>query len=570
MAQSFFVTAQAYIFRKITNHEMRQKRALYTLVYVLLTIVVVFAALHITVTFYLNDKIKEGLKTEVDKQTNGEYLLHINQLKINIFNQSVSVIGFELTPVKNIRPTSIKYAASANEIHLIDFEIWPFILHNKLMVEKMKMLNPAVIIFRNTAHKQKTSRDSSKKFSIYSLLNKHIDALSIGRIKIRNAKLQVFNTFTDSVPSISTNNNELTIANFQVNEKAEQEKRLFIADTCQLIINKFAYVTANNLSTLRINKITASYLDSTLLLDSVQLIPNYSKKVYALKAGQQTDRVAISVWQASFYQMDVRSFFERNEVKAERLKISDFSLSAYRDKNDPRINKRVKSVQEALKSIPVLTNIEKIQLDKGLVEYEEVAKGAKESGKISFHQMNGTMIGFTSDPVLFSKNKFNVDLNCRFMGVGKLEAHYSFPLNTNKMVFDFSAKLSEMPLREMNKILLPHMHVSIKDGIVDSTIIAFHASDISSTGTIRIVHRELKIELLDKSNRPNFFHRVISSVVQSILQKKSSNNGGMGKIHYERNPNRFIFHYTWKSVLSGLKSSFGLPDKKKKESDEDK
>lgn len=548
---------------------MRQTKAQHVLFYAILTIAVVLAGLYAVVTFYLNDRIKEDLKTEVAKQTNGEYLLRMDQLKINIFNQSISVVGFELISDTNIHPMSVKYAASASEIHLIDFEIWPFILHKKLMIERMEMLNPEVIIFRNAVHKENTPRDSTKRFSIYSLLNKHINELSISHIKIRDASVQVFDSFTDTVPSLSTKDNEMTIANFQVNEKAELEKRLFVADTCQLIINKFAYITANKLSTLRIKKITASYLDSTLLLDSVQLIPNYSKKVYALKAGRQTDRVAISVWQASFYQMDVRSFFESTQLKAERLKISDFSLGAYRDKNDRRINKKAKSVQELLKNIPILTSIEEIKLEKGLVMYEEVAKGGKEPGIVSFTELNGTMTGFTNKPDLFSKNKFNVDLNCRFMGVGKLEAHYSFPLNTNKMVFDFSAKLTEMPLQEMNKILLPHTHVAIKDGMVDSTIIAFHASDVSSTGTIRIVHHELKIELLDKSNRVRLLQRVISSVVQSFLRKKSTKNAGIGKIHYERNPNRFIFHYTWKSVLSGLKSSFGLPDKKKKESDDD-
>ncbi len=546
--------------------QMFFKRFLHILSYTFLSIALLIVVVCASIPLYLNNKIRNDLQIQVSKQSKGEYLLHMDKLSINIFNQSLCLSGFKLTPVKKINPLAVKYALSSKKINFLDLHLWSLLIHKELIVDKMEMIKPSFIIFRSTSHK-KSSTDTTENISIFSMMNKYVRSLCVGSIKICNANLNIYNNLNDAHPTISTKENELNISNFQVNKKVAQQKRWFLADTFQLIINKFSYKTARNLSTLHINKIIASYTDSTLLVDSLQLIPNYNKQQYAQKAGHQTDRIIISVLQATFRQTDIKSLVENNCLIAEKLEVRNFNLTAYRDKNDPSVIKRAKSVQQLLKTIPILTNIEVIQLNNANIVYEEVAKGATKPGIVTFNYINGTIKGFTSDAAFFSKNRLTLHANCLFMNTGKMQAYYSFPLNTNKMVFDCSARLGKMPLETINKILVPNAHLLIKDGMIDSVRLSFHADDDGALGTIAIGYHHLKIALVMEDKKQRFPLRIMSFFARAFIIKKQNprKNRDMrvAQINYKRSPNRFIFSYTWHSILSGIKPTVGLMNKEK-------
>ncbi|MEP7167989.1 MAG: hypothetical protein ABI855_01335 [Bacteroidota bacterium] len=496
--------------------------------------------------------------------------MKIDNLNTNIFNQSVFLSGFLLNPVKNINVSAPKYFASASEINLTDFDLFQFIFHKNLIVDRMELVNPSGNIFRSTNGYYKSSADTSKKFSLYNLLSKHIHSLTIKKIEISNADIKVYDDVRDALPSISSRDNSLMISNFRINESAEKAGRLFLADKVDLEIKKFSYTTKDSLYSIMVKKLFASYTDSVLSLHEVQVIPNYSKKEFAAEAGKQTDRMKISILKAAFNKMNVKLFFERNWFIAKQVKIDSLNISAYRDKNDKGTHVRKKSIQQLVKNIPVYAAIESVQLNHSNITYEEVGIGSTKPGKISFNNLNAVITGFTNDTSLFSTIRvLNVHATCGFMNRGKLQAHYSFPMNTNKMVFDCSGKLSDMPLQAINPMLEPNANVLIKDGVIDSMVFSFHANEIESRGKMKLIYHKLQMEFLNKKNKKTgALQDVLSFLAHRLVIKEEnpSNNEPprITEINYPWDGYHFIFNYSWKSILSGIKPAIGIPNLKSK------
>lgn len=549
---------------------MAKKKILVFVICTVLLIAFVIAAIQLSFSFYFNKKIKTDLQKEVVSQSQGEYQLKIEKLNTNIFNQSIYLTDFLLEPVSVIDSTTPKYYASASKISLVDFKLFAFLLRKELIISGMELENPSGNIFRNSATDTSESKESKRKFSIYSLISKHIHSLQINDIKISNADIMIYDDFGDSIASIVSKENELIISNLRINKEAEEAGRLFLADTVNLVINKFSYNTSDGLYSIRVKQLSASYSDSTLRLDSCELIPNYSKREFAGKAGKQTDRMKISAERLKFSSMDVKQFFERNWFIAGSLNIDTLYISAYRDKNDHRIPVVSKSVQQLLKGIPFYTVIDSIHVNDAEIIYEEITEGSSIPGKVFFNSVNATITGFTSDSTLFSKiNALKVSATCRFMNKGKLKAYYSFPLNTDKMVFDCSGELVDMPLQEINSILEPGENISIKDGVVESMKFSFHANEHASNGEMEMRYHHLKIELLNKKDgEAGLVQDVLSFLAHQFVIKEENPSPGKAvritKISYPRDPTRFIFNYSWKSLLSGIKPTIGLPEKSNK------
>jgi len=532
---------------------------------VLAVLVLFVGALQLSFTFYFNSKIISDLQEAVLSETNGEYQLEIGELKTNIFSQSVYISRFRLLPQKNTNPDNARYYASATEINLVNCSLFSFLFRKKLTISRIEVTDPAGYIYRSTNKNSPTQNSTDEKFSLYALINKNIQELKIHKIDISNAHIAIYENLKDSIPSVSSKDNEVLITNLSINKSVDEAGRLFFADKINLTMNRFAYTTRDSLYTFKAKQLRASYTDSILTVDSLELIPNYSKRQFSGEAGKQTDRMNVTVAGLNFVKMDVKLFFERNWFIAKQLDIEGLNLSAYRNKNYARKPERIKSVQELLKDIPLYSAIEKIELHNAFIVYEEVAEGAAKAGRISFEKVNAGITGFTSDSTLFATKKaLEVKATALFMNKGKLTGHYSFPLNTSDMVFDCSGKLTDMPLEAINPILEPNAKVSIKAGMIDSLVFAFHANARSSDGKMRFYYHGLKMEFLNKKDlKAGKLEEVLSFLAHRILIKEENPSRNqpvrVTDISYNRNPNRFIFNYSWKSLLSGIKPAIGIP-----------
>ncbi|MBL0340115.1 MAG: hypothetical protein IPP71_03855 [Bacteroidetes bacterium] len=538
-----------------------------SLFYFILAAVGLFVGLQLSFTFYFNAKIKTELQTAISNQTKGEYKIEIGNLGINIFTQSIYITDFLIKPEYHGTISAPKYFVRAAQVNFINIGIISLVAKKDLIISSIEVVEPSGYIYRNSNRSGKSLADSVSHFSIYDLLKSSIHAVEVATIEIDNADIRIYDDYRDSIPAIMSKQNELRVSNIKIDSTVDAAGKLFMAEKVNLVINQFSYTTKDSLYSFHVNKLVTSYTEGALLIDSLEVLPNYSKLKFAHHAGQQTDRIKIYAASLKFSEMDVKLFFERNWFIAKNLEIDKLFISAYRDKNDSRIPNRPKSVQALLKSIPIYAAIDSIHLKGSDIIYEEVAEGGTSPGRISFTKVAATISGFTSDTTLFSKyNSLVVKAQGKFMNVGKIDVEYVFPLNTDEMVFDCSGKLLDMPMAAINPMLEPNANVTMKSGKIDAMFFSFHANDDFAKGKMKFIYHNLKLDFLNKKEKKSGpVEDVLAFLVHKLIIKENNPSQNesirITEINNPRHKGRFIFNYTWKSLLSGIKPAIGLPER---------
>ncbi len=500
-------------------------------------------------------------------QTKGDFEMTIEKWQTDIFNQSIFITDLNIKSVKDKSPEKAKYYLSSAKINFIDFNIFSFIFSRALSFEKLELIGPKVTIFRNKIDSETDKPTQQKgKFSIYKLLKPYINALSIDNIEINNAAIKIYVDDKDSFLILNNSKNKQKITGLHIDKETDQNGRLFLAKKTEISIHDILFTTPDKLYTIKVGRLLTSYTDSSVIMDSVKLIPNYSKLKFGKAAGEQTDRISIAVDNIKFSRIDVKLFFEKNWFVARQLKVSELVLDVYRDKNDIRRPKTLPSIQELISKIPIYIKIDTVLLSHAICIYQEVAIDAQEPGKIFFNNLDATITGFKNrDDSIHPKNDLVIKVNCLLMGQGKLNLEYRFPYHTKGTNFTCEGHLQAMSFLEINKVFQPITNMQITSGELDYMLFSFQASEYASEGKMKLVYKGLQVQLLkDRNLKHNPAKKLLSFLANTLIiideNPKKNHPIRVTRIHYRRNPERFIFNYTLKSLLSGIKTAIGLPD----------
>lgn len=162
------------------------------------------------------------------------------------------------------------------------------------------------------------------------------------------------------------------------------------------------------------------------------------------------------------------------------------------------------------------------------------------------------------------------------MGKGRVDATFQFPVDGSGL-YRAKGKMSEMELHHINQILENLGHIKIETGKLNEMRFTFDYTDTKSLGSLQINYDDLKIIGLnsDKEASKNEFKTfVINTIVKNDKDENTERSKRTGTIEFERDQQKFIFNFWWKSVLSGIKSAVladrleaqakKLQDKKKK------
>jgi len=119
--------------------------------------------------------------------------------------------------------------------------------------------------------------------------------------------------------------------------------------------------------------------------------------------------------------------------------------------------------------------------------------------------------------------------------------------------FDFEAK-------ELNPILEKNAFIYATSGKIDTMNFSFMANNTKATGKMTLLYHGSDIAVKNKKTDDTtaFRERFISSIVNiKVLDSNPLPNEEVreGIIDFERDPERFLFHYCFRSILPGIKSS---------------
>jgi len=296
--------------------------------------------------------------------------------------------------------------------------------------------------------------------------------------------------------------------------------------------------------------------EQRIVIDSVLLIPNFTKYKFAQYLGEQAGRVNISIPKLTLEGVAFDRFFD-STFMASKVIIQSFDLFSFKDKRLPFLRDyNIPLPMQGFLDASWMVKIDSILIGNSRITIEEFPAKGNELTKIVFNDVNATLTGLNNRRSESDSPYAELKANGLLMGSGKIQATFQLPLD-GKALYTARGTVSDFPLATLNPVFVPIANIRIESGHLNKLTFDFSYTEFVSKGKLDIDYRDLHLLGLKKNSAET---NALKSFVINILVKRDRDQSGkdakaVGIIDIERDRRRLIFNIWWKSILNGLQSS---------------
>ncbi|NTW26154.1 MAG: hypothetical protein HGA37_15755 [Lentimicrobium sp.] len=375
--------------------------------------------------------------------------------------------------------------------------------------------------------------------------------------------------FDSTARSYSIKKGQFKLVNLQIDRK-DTISPAIINEVDITSVEDFSIVSADSLYSFKIIGIRYAADIKTLEADSLSIHPNYPDYDFASLHEFQADRIEAALSHIYIKSFSPTSYFKSGDLNIASIDVGELKLNVFRDKRKKFRHTNKPVFQEMIKSYPGNLHIDSIRILSGNITYAEHTPGASEQGKISFEELRASIHQITND-TLYKKEKgyFQLYAQALLMGKGKLSVSLKARLFENNDPFTLAGTLSEMNAEALNPMLEYTAYIYATSGKIDAMDFNFTADNTKATGKMTLRYHGLDIAVKNKQTNDTtaLKERIISIIANTMILNSNPLPGEEvreGVIYYERDPERFIFGYAFRSILSGMKSSLLKNQEKEK------
>ena len=326
-------------------------------------------------------------------------------------------------------------------------------------------------------------------------------------------------------------------------------------------------VSPDSMYMLTATGINYSATSKTLRTDSFSVWPNYNKSEFTARHKFQTDRFEAGFNNITFHNFSAEDYLNAGNLVSSYVEIGKMNLSAFRDKrkNFNHVNKP--TFQEMIYNFPGSIRIDSIGILNGNIVYTEHAEKANEPGWISFQKVNAQIYNLTNDTIYKTEEAFlKLNAEALLMGKGKLSIALKGRIFDRQNTFSVTGTLSGMEVKELNPMLEKNVFIFATAGKIDAMNFSFWANNTKASGQLTLRYHGLNVAVKNKrtDDTTAIKERFMSMIANEKLLDANPISGEpvrVGIIDYKRDPERFLFNYSFKSILSGIKSSLNKDSK---------
>lgn len=291
--------------------------------------------------------------------------------------------------------------------------------------------------------------------------------------------------------------------------------------------------------------------------------PKYDRATFAKKRGVETDHI---VFTADSIDVLRTNFADNDSLMIELVAFYGSELLAHRDKNYQMPEDRfVPILVDNLLQWSVPLFVEQVTFKDGNIVYEELADGKEEAGKVVFSDFDGSVYNVTNLPDLIEDEEklLVLEATTRLYGKGRLTVEVNYDLLSENGRFWAQGHLRAMDLQSANDILTPLSTLEVKTGRSEAVYFTFGGSRLRAHGDLIFRYDDLKLKWEEDSKMIKRF--VKNTLTNWVVPTSNPNRKGqhrIGAIDFERDTQRSMFNYWWKSLETGFLSVMGVRDAK--------
>ncbi len=495
---------------------------------------------------------KERIIRYVHESSYGKYALKIHEIDFSLIPLSVRADNVELHSIDStfVAIDSTHKILPSIFIEKIDIEglaLIKALLGKDISISALKLTDPNIFLVSTTdsvscIHWENTGSGSNR--------------FSIKNISIENGKIKWYGNKS----SVSTN---LNIAIHDFNLKSPKNPWVI---EMNVAFSNIIYKAPDGFYDIKCDSFSMDYPKGDVVFSKIAIDPLIDKYEIGHAKGHESD------WDSLNIESVKLSGFKPDKLLNDSLVIENVDIVQltgviFRDTRlkFPTIPD-TKLPYENLSKFHGFISIDSVHLTGSHLIYQEHVEGSQKAGEVSFNQIevHGGPISNAQGTVL------NMDAKSKLMDTGWMNATFKIPLSADGGKHQVKGELSAMDLSSLNSMFMYVAGANIQSGNNHTMKFNFSYDKYISSGEMDFIYDDLKVKFINTKEekiKAGLKETFMTLLVNTFVLQEANKPGRSyrkGKIEFERDPKKSIFNYWWKSLFSGIKSSTGFTEKKKR------
>jgi len=511
-----------------------------TLLLCILSVIGLVLILQLSTTLFVEPWLKNRLETAFNEK-NEKYRIKAGHIHLRLITSEIKLDSILLiNKVANDRKISGKITA----IRIQGINVFSLLFQKDIAIRKLSISE--ISIFGQLPHSEKKASPSIMPMN-----------LRIGRIVLKKIDFGLEEPALKKAYDLQSG--VLNMYDLKIEKSDTLSIRLL--KRIDFKADGFQTLSKDSMYTYKLKGVDYKCKPGKLSVKEVVIHPNYSKKRFAELHRFATDRMDGRLSNIVAGGFSVEDFFKSNRLGSSGIVIDSLNLIVFRDNRKEKRHVVKPVFQEMMYHCPVSLNLDSIHVNNGDITYIEHVPQANHEGYICFKQIHATLYNVTNDKIYKRRNaSLILKGDALLMGKGKFNVLLDAKLYDRLNTFTVKAILYHMPASSLNPLLSNNVFMKVTSGEIESMSFYFTANDLKAKGSMRLLYHDLKVAVMNKeTDKGNALSERFLSMVLNFKVFNSNPLPGkevrIGKIEYDRNPEKFLFNYCVKSILSGIKTS---------------
>ncbi|MFD2532684.1 AsmA family protein [Gracilimonas halophila] len=508
------------------------------------TLIIAVAAAFI-IPIYLNEPLKEAFIEEFNQQTEQNYQLDFADIHVSLFRRAISVDSISVLP-DSTSPHVQQISASSISVNGI--RIWSLFSGSFPDFKAITVNEPHVEILE---------RDLSSTLFSGNESDEALEDLDTFNLYINNGSGTIRTSDGNELFSIS--DISLEAEDVDINKLLDGSELLFM-DHLLIQGAGIKWNVEKEFYDLTIANFNFDKQAESFSIANMALTPLLTKYEFSEAKGFQLDRINLEILALSLSGMNLNSLADEH-INVEELSIDKPWMEVFRNKQiDRKEGLNVKPLlNELANSVDFSIGVNETIISEATIIYEEHKGPSDSSAAISFNDLDATIsnIRSASHPS-FLEDTLTLHVETLFMDTALLTVDVSYPVFNDADFHTVKANLDSFDPKVAGNMLERSGFVRVEEGLVESLEAEFELNSQSSSGEALILYRDLRISFLDEDSGEQGFGEKFKDLIANTFSIKSDNiepDPSIGDIDFEREVEKSLFAYWWKSLLSGIQDT---------------
>jgi hypothetical protein len=543
---------------------------------IIFSILIFFIAALIGGIWYWNTHKKAFMKNKLEaairEKSIGLYKIKYESLKIDEIAGYLSVSNMHLTYdstryldlQKQGKGPSILLDIHIPKISVSDVQISRALINNEIVGRKLEIINPVINIIYTHSGIDSSRVVPSKE--VYEQILGNLDLIQADTVLISNAQIITSSRRTKKT-SIQFQDVSIVLMNVKVDSSSHADiTRLLFAKDVSITCRKMTWPSVNKLYDYSADSLSLSSLSNRLRIKSFRLTPLLDEDAFVKALPVQDCRINLSISNIQMKNINMAQLFEQNLV-ADSMLIGTANLKIYCDPGLPHKKKnRVGTYpHQVIEKISIPFRVGKVILSNAFLEYKERNHITRQSGKVQFYKIYASISNFTNEKKAIAVNNvMTADISSKFLNRTPLKVTWLFYLLHPKGRFDVKGSVGPIEGALLNSFAEPMGSISIRKGRINIAAFNLQGNDDSMDGNVKILYEDLKVAMLKKDIGSKERHtkpmlNFMANIFIINSNPKKNEEPRVVQVHLDRDPDKSIFHFSWRTLLKGIKETMGIP-----------